>query len=176
MNIGLYALFTAICFVLARPPHALVKRAMGSRLASRSLPRRARHLLTPRQMSKRQAVAVCFCGAAKTTSVGIPLVAAMWAGQTEQKRALLQIPVLLYTMEQVFLAQGLVYVFKWYMKRSAHSDLDAASLRARRAAAAGVDELDGAAGAEGGGGGGVMMLALGREAALRGQGFEDVKL
>lgn len=140
MNMGLYILFTVICFVLARPPHDLVKKAIGSRLATLSIPRRLRHFITPRQMSKEQAIAVCFCGAAKTTGVGIPLVAAMWAGQPEPIRASIAIPVLLYTMEQVFLAQILVYVFKWYLKRSVHSELDMESRRP----SAGLGELDGA--------------------------------
>lgn len=168
MNIGLYALFTLICFVMARPPHDLVKKAIGSRLASHSIPRPMRHFITPRQMSKEQAIAVCFCGAAKTTSVGIPLVAAMWSSLPTLKVATLQIPVLLYTMEQVFLAQGLVYVFKWYMKRQAHSELDTESMQTRTTR---VDELDGTVD-----GGGIMMVTRSREATLRGQGFEDVKL
>ncbi|CAN8097214.1 unnamed protein product [Discula destructiva] len=139
MNMALYILFTIICFVLARPPHNLVKRAIASRLASRSIPRCVRHFITPRQMSKEQAIAVCFCGAAKTTGVGIPLVAAMWAGHSPEIRAAIAIPVLLYTMEQVFLAQILVYVFKWYLKRSVHSELDMESRRA----SIGLRELDG---------------------------------
>lgn len=146
MNMGLYILYTVICFVLARPPHNLVKKAIASRLATLSIPRWLRHFITPRQMSKEQAVAVCFCGAAKTTGVGIPLVAAMWAGQSDMVRASIAIPVLLYTMEQVFLAQVLVYVFKWYLKRSAHSDLDMESHRdaeSHRPSAAGLYELDG---------------------------------
>lgn len=138
MNVGLYALFTVICFVLARPPHNLVKKAIGSRLARWSIPGPIRRFITPKQMSKTQAVAVCFCGAAKTTGVGIPLVAAMWTSQNEVTRAYLQIPVLLYTMEQVFLAQGLVYIFKWYLRRNVHSDLDVDSSRG------GVHDLDGA--------------------------------
>lgn len=166
MNVGLYSLFTLICFVMARPPHDLVKRAMSSRLASHSLPRPVRHFITPRQMSKEQAIAVCFCGAAKTTSVGIPLVAAMWSS-LPTKVAFLQIPVLLYTMEQVFLAQGLVYVFRWYMKRSVHSELDTESTRT---AMTRVDELDGTVDQGG------VMTNRSREAVLRGQGFEDVKL
>lgn len=146
MNIGLYLLFTLICFVLARPPHDLVKTAIASRMARCSIPGPLRRFITPRQMSKEQAVAVCFCGAAKTSGVGIPLVAAMWAdGQDELRRAYLEIPVLLYTMEQVFLAQGLVYVFKWYLRRNVHSDLDAISA-AERGGARGVRDLDGAAG------------------------------
>jgi len=147
MNMGLYILYTVICFVLARPPHNLVKKAIASRFATLSIPRWLRHLITPRQMSKEQAVAVCFCGAAKTTGVGIPLVAAMWAGQSDMVRASIAIPVLLYTMEQVFLAQILVYVFKWYLKRSVHSELDMESQKDReshRPSAAGIHELDGA--------------------------------
>lgn len=150
MNIGLYVLFTIICFVLARPPHDLVKTAIASRLARCSIPGSLRRFITPRQMSKEQAVAVCFCGAAKTSGVGIPLVAAMWAdGQDELRRAYLQIPVLLYTMEQVFLAQGLVYLFKWYLRRNVHSDLDVVSA-AERGGARGVRDLDGAVGVLGG--------------------------
>lgn len=138
MNIGLYILFTVICFVLARPPHDFVKRAITSRLATWSVPRCVRHFITPRQMSKEQAVAVCFCGAAKTTGVGIPLVAAMWAEQTDTTRAYIAIPVLLYTIEQVFMAQILVYIFKWYLKRDVHSELDVESRRG------GIYDLDGA--------------------------------
>jgi sodium/bile acid cotransporter 7 len=52
-------------------------------------------------MSRRQTVAVCFCGAAKTTSLGIPLVTAMWRDADNLTRAYIQIPVLLYTIEQV---------------------------------------------------------------------------
>lgn len=127
MNIALYALYTTVCFICARPPHDLVKRAINSRIANWSLPGCVRQFITPRQMSKTQAVAVCFCGAAKTTGVGIPLVAAMWSTQSSLHIAYLQIPVLLYTMEQVVLAQGLVYVFKWYLQRNVHSDLDVES-------------------------------------------------
>ncbi|KAF3347460.1 hypothetical protein VdG2_04182 [Verticillium dahliae VDG2] len=62
-------------------------------------------------------VAVCFCGAAKTTSLGIPLVAAMWRDADDLTVALVQVPLLLYTIEQVFVAQGLVYFFRWYLDR-----------------------------------------------------------
>ncbi|KAM0334111.1 hypothetical protein ACHAQA_001131 [Verticillium albo-atrum] len=94
MNLGLYALFTVMCFFAARPPAAL------------------RRLLRVRPMARDQTVAVCFCGAAKTTSLGIPLVAAMWRDADDLTMALIQVPVLLYTIEQVFVAQGLVYFFR----------------------------------------------------------------
>jgi solute carrier family 10 (sodium/bile acid cotransporter), member 7 len=68
-------------------------------------------------MSKEQTIAICFCGAAKTQSLGIPLIAAMWTHSDPLTMAYIQVPVVLYTMEQVFLAQGLVYFFKWYLRR-----------------------------------------------------------
>lgn len=52
-------------------------------------------------MSKEQTIAVCFCGAAKTTSLGIPLVTSMWTQADDLTRAFITIPVLLYTIEQV---------------------------------------------------------------------------
>ncbi|KAF5668871.1 hypothetical protein FHETE_5137 [Fusarium heterosporum] len=113
INIALYALFTAICFLLARPPKSLVGAASSSWL--RSLFKR---------MSKEQTIAVCFCGAAKTTSLGIPLVSSMWTRADDLTRAYVQIPVLLYTIEQVFMAQGLVYVFRWYMRRGSKEHVD----------------------------------------------------
>lgn len=117
MNVGLYGLFTVICFYTARPPRRLVTACEALLARAPWLPRWARRVMTPKQMSREQAVAVCFCGAAKTTSVGIPLVSAMWAQQDELTRAYVTIPVMLYTMEQVFLAQILVYVFRHYLKR-----------------------------------------------------------
>ncbi|KAM0481635.1 hypothetical protein ACHAP7_004541 [Fusarium lateritium] len=113
MNVGLYALFTVICFLLARPPERLVRLVSSSWL---------RNVFKP--MSKEQTIAVCFCGAAKTTSLGIPLVSSMWARADDLTRAYIQIPVLLYTIEQVFMAQGLVYVFRWYMRRGNKQHVD----------------------------------------------------
>lgn len=78
------------------------------------------------------------CPGADQMQVANQKLVQVWAGQDELKRAYLQIPVLLYTMEQVFLAQGLVYVFKWYLKRNVHSELDVESNRD------GVRDLDGA--------------------------------
>lgn len=117
MNVVLYGLFTTICFTMARPPRRLVAALEGRLGDAAWIPRAVRRVVTPRRMSKEQTIAVCFCGAAKTTSVGIPLVSAMWAQKDELTRAAVAIPVMLYTMEQVFLAQGLVYVFRHYLKR-----------------------------------------------------------
>ncbi|KAK2061181.1 sodium/bile acid cotransporter [Colletotrichum caudatum] len=123
MNAALYALFTLICFYAARPPpsaceavNPVVGRAPGPGLLRRAL--------TVRRLSREQAIAVCFCGAAKTTSLGIPLATAMWTASDDLTRALIQIPVLLYTIEQVFMAQILVYVFKRYLRRAAKAEAE----------------------------------------------------
>ena len=104
INVALYLLFTVLCFFLARPPKFLVLRVnsvLHSPPLARRLPTYLIRILTVRRMSREQTVAMCFCGAAKTTGVGIPLVAAMWAQKDDLTRAFIQIPVLLYTIEQV---------------------------------------------------------------------------
>lgn len=180
MNVGLYALFTGVCFVAARPPHRLVL-AFETRAAQRYIPGPVRRVVAPKQMSKEQTVAVCFCGAAKTTSVGIPLVAAMWHSKGADVQATLAIPVLLYTMEQVFLAQVLVYVFRWYLRRGeAHKEsMDMEALRARRGLGRGVEDVDdGAVDDEraGGGAGGGGTRFTGDGGVRRTRAFDDVSL
>ncbi|KAL8281904.1 hypothetical protein RB597_009568 [Gaeumannomyces tritici] len=130
MNIALYLLFTVVCFYMARPPRLLIRgvEALLDSKPLRRLPPGLKAVLVPQRMSKERTVAVCFCGAAKTTSLGIPLVSAMWSHSDNLMRAFIQIPVLLYTIEQVFIAQILVYFFRWYVKepsKSAPSDSEA---------------------------------------------------
>lgn len=105
MNIAFYLVFTVICFYSARPPSALARRinplVADSKLGMH-MPSLIRRAVTVRQMSMTETIAVCFCGAAKTTSLGIPLVSAMWNSSDNLTRAYIQIPVLLYTIEQVW--------------------------------------------------------------------------
>lgn len=120
INVATYMIFTVACFFIARPPPRVmevVNRNVADSRLGRRLPAILRRMVTVKQMSKEQTVAICFCGAAKTTSLGIPLVSAMWKQADDLTRAYVQIPVLLYTIEQVFLAQMLVYFFKWYLRR-----------------------------------------------------------
>jgi solute carrier family 10 (sodium/bile acid cotransporter), member 7 len=127
MNLATYALFTVACYYLARPPDALARTVnpfvTDSSLGKR-LPNVIKRTVIVKQMSRVQTVAVCFCGAAKTTSLGIPLVAAMWKNADDLTLAYIQIPVLLYTVEQVFMGQVLVYFFKWYLRRGAKRDVE----------------------------------------------------
>lgn len=176
MNVGLYALFTAVCFSAARPPHRLVL-AFESAAAQRYIPNWVRRIVAPKQMSKEQTVAVCFCGAAKTTSVGIPLVAAMWHSKGTEVQALIDIPVLLYTMEQVFLAQILVYVFRWYLRRgeaNKESEVDMEALRAQQLGRGGIEDVDGAGDERAGTRGETRFTGDGE--VRRARAFDDVSL
>lgn len=120
-NILEYVIFSFICFYMARPPKPLVSFVnthVADSKALLRLPEKLRRPLRTRRMSQVEMIAICFCGAAKTTSLGIPLVEVMWANADNLTRAYIQIPVLLYTIEQVFMAHIQVDLFKWYLKRS----------------------------------------------------------
>ncbi|KAH8176211.1 SBF-like CPA transporter family (DUF4137) domain-containing protein [Sarocladium implicatum] len=136
MNLALYLLFTVICFYAARPPLILsdhVNALVVNSSWGQKLPRSLGRILTARRMSKEETVAVCFCGAAKTTSLGIPLVTAMWAHSDPLTRAYIQIPVLLYTIEQVFMAQILVPFFRRYVDKDKVPDVEVADAEATNA-------------------------------------------
>lgn len=121
MNLALYMVFTAVCYYAAYPPRFLcnwVDTLVGqeSKIGGR-LPRIVRRALACKRMPREQVVAVCLCGAAKTQALGIPLADAMWAQSEDLTKSLIQIPILLYTMEQVFTAQFLTILFRWWLQR-----------------------------------------------------------
>jgi sodium/bile acid cotransporter 7 len=68
-------------------------------------------------VSKEETIAVCFCGAAKTTGLGVPMVAAIWMNKDQLTINLIQIPVVLYTTEQIFLGQAMVWAFKRWQEK-----------------------------------------------------------
>ncbi|KAM0819205.1 putative Sodium/bile acid cotransporter [Seiridium cardinale] len=120
MNLALYMVFTVVCYYAAYPPDLLCRLVntwvVDSKLGVR-LPSLIRRAITVRKMPKDQVVAVCLCGAAKTQALGIPLADAMWAQSPDLTRSLIQIPILLYTMEQVFAAQFLTILLRWWLQR-----------------------------------------------------------
>ncbi|KAI1769604.1 putative sodium bile acid cotransporter [Hypoxylon sp. FL1150] len=130
LNIAEYILFTAVCYWIASPPELLARLVNGyiadSRLGSR-LPKIVKRAVTIKKMPKELVVAVCFCGAAKTTSVGIPLAAAMWSQLDNFTISSIQVPVLLYTVEQVFVAQFFTISFKWWLHRGKKGTSDVES-------------------------------------------------
>lgn len=131
INIAEYLLFTVICYYIAYPPKPVCRFMNGhiadSRVGSR-LPGALRRAVTVKRMPKDLVVAVCFCGAAKTTSLGIPLTAAMWSRLDNLVISSIQVPVLLYTVEQVFVAQFLTIFFKSWSQRGGNQAADDESL------------------------------------------------
>ncbi|CAG8059697.1 unnamed protein product [Penicillium salamii] len=110
-NIALYIVLTAVCFIGSRPP-----RIFGSRPWSKPIFKR---------MSPEETIAVCFCGPAKSTALGIPLLYAMWKPIDLFTKAKTSVPVLLYTTEQICVAHFFVQLFKrWHAKilEKEHSD------------------------------------------------------
>ncbi|KAI0014026.1 SBF-like CPA transporter family-domain-containing protein [Xylariaceae sp. FL0662B] len=127
MNVAEYVLFTAICYWVAAPPDGLVKLAnayIADSTVGSHLPTILRRAVRVKKMSKELVVAVCFCGAAKTTSIGIPIVSAMWSRLDNFTIASIQVPVLLYTVEQVFVAQFFTIFFKWWLHREKKGAMD----------------------------------------------------
>ncbi|TGJ84419.1 hypothetical protein E0Z10_g4364 [Xylaria hypoxylon] len=130
INIAEYLLFTVICYYIAYPPQAVAALSntyiADSKVGSR-LPGMLRRAITVKRMPRELVIAVCFCGAAKTTSVGIPLAAAMWSRLDNFTMSSIQVPVLLYTVEQVFVAQFLTIFFKGWLQRSKRQVTDVES-------------------------------------------------
>ncbi|KAI1862479.1 hypothetical protein JX265_009193 [Neoarthrinium moseri] len=127
MNLALYMVFTVVCYYSAYPPEFLsrpVNAIVADSKLGRHLPAVIRRALTMKKMPKDQVVAVCLCGAAKTQALGIPLADAMWGQHDNVMKSLIQIPVLLYTMEQVFTAQFLTILFRWWIQRDKRTDCD----------------------------------------------------
>ncbi|KAI1752420.1 sodium bile acid symporter [Xylaria castorea] len=121
INVAEYLFFTIICYYIAYPPRmftALLNACIAESKIGSRLPAMLRRAITVKRMPRELVVAVCFCGAAKTTSVGIPLAAAMWSKLDNFTISSIQVPVLLYTVEQVFIAQFLTIFFKRWLQRS----------------------------------------------------------
>ncbi|WWD17583.1 hypothetical protein CI109_102024 [Kwoniella shandongensis] len=97
-NLALCISFTILSYFLARPPHFL------HRLAPRIF----------RRINREETVSICFCAPAKTQALGIPLIASMYTSSDDMTRALIQVPMILYTAEQILVGQFLVWLFlRW---------------------------------------------------------------
>lgn len=76
-------------------------------------------------MTPEETIAVCFCGPAKSTALGIPLLYAMWQPVDLFIKAKTSVPVLLYTTEQICVAHFFVQMFRWWHARIVEKeDLD----------------------------------------------------
>ncbi|KAL3467734.1 putative sodium bile acid cotransporter [Aspergillus heterothallicus] len=104
-NIALYVFLTVVCFALSRPPQSLCRRTTFGRWS------------VFRRIPPVETIAVCFCGPAKSTALGIPLLYAMWTRVDLFLKAKTSVPVLLYTTEQMFVAHFFVHAFRWWTRR-----------------------------------------------------------
>jgi sodium/bile acid cotransporter 7 len=77
-----------------------------------------------RQIEKTETISICFCAPAKTQALGIPLIAAMYSSADDQTRALIQVPMILYTAEQILVGQALVWVFKRWLAKEKEQDVE----------------------------------------------------
>lgn len=76
-------------------------------------------------MSPEETIAVCFCGPAKSTALGIPLLYAMWAPVDLFTKAKTSVPVLLYTTEQICVAHFFVQLFRrWHAWMAEKQDVE----------------------------------------------------
>jgi sodium/bile acid cotransporter 7 len=105
LNIVLCGLFTVASFYLARPPSRLNK-----------LQPTLFHV-----MDKRQTIAVTFCAPAKSQAMGVPLIHAMYADSSTSTKSSLAVPLVLYTIEGILIAQVLVTIFKRWLASDVRS-------------------------------------------------------
>lgn len=111
INIVLCVSFTALSFYLCRPPAALTR-------------------LSPvifKQLNKKETISILFCAPAKTQALGIPLISAMYATSDDMTRALLQVPMILYTAEQILVGQVLIALCQRWLAQDKAPDAEAAT-------------------------------------------------
>lgn len=115
-NIGIYMLFCAICFIMARSP--LSRRALKKLQAMEvetEGPRTWKHrwysFLGPFYFSRKDTVAVILCGAAKTVVLGVPLINAQYSAR-EELIGRVSVPLVLYQGEQLVVTQLLIPLFR----------------------------------------------------------------
>jgi sodium/bile acid cotransporter 7 len=108
-NIALYIFLTIVCFLGSRPPRILSSQKWSEPIFKR--------------MSPEETIAVCFCGPAKSTALGIPLLYAMWKPIDLYTKAKTSVPVLLYTTEQICVAHFFVQLFRRWHARLVEKEL-----------------------------------------------------
>lgn len=122
-NLGIYFLFTGLCFLVARP-FFIIKlfpeeptKGESTRVYYYSY-----KFLRPFYYNKRDTICIMFCGAAKTAALGVSLVTSQY-GDDKSHLGTLLVPVVLYQSEQVIAASLFVPLFKrWCQDEQEQSD------------------------------------------------------
>ncbi|RAL14821.1 uncharacterized protein BO97DRAFT_464151 [Aspergillus homomorphus CBS 101889] len=126
-NIALYIFLTAACFLLCRPPTflAALKISIPVPVPVPSRMHQKKHEFRPfRPLPAKETIAVCFCGPAKSTALGIPLLYAMWGPLELYLKAKTSVPVLLFTTEQICVAHFFVHFFRAWRARVEDGSLE----------------------------------------------------
>lgn len=113
-NIGIYLLFTLICFAFARSPIPRLVLREPPTESSSLLYKLFHRFMAGFYFNKRNSVAIMLCGAAKTVALGVPLINAQY-GSGSSLVGRVSIPLTLYQGEQILTAQLLVPLFKWWI-------------------------------------------------------------
>ncbi|CCH44404.1 putative membrane protein [Wickerhamomyces ciferrii] len=114
-NIGIYLLFTLICFIMARPYPLNFIFGNEPNENSSFIYKWSYKIFKPFYYNRADTITVMFCGAAKTAALGVSLVSSQYGDDYEYLGRLLA-ALVLYQSEQVITAQVLVNIFKKWEK------------------------------------------------------------
>lgn len=123
-NLGLYLLFTGICYLLSRPYFILklfpVEPIKGdvSKLYYYSY-----KVFRPFYYNKKDTICIMFCGAAKTAALGVSLITSQY-GDNKSHLGKLLVPLVLYQSEQVITASWFVPFFKRWAQDEEESSIE----------------------------------------------------
>lgn len=121
-NLGLYLLFTGICYLLARP--FFIKKLFPVEPVkgeSSTFYYYSYKIFSPFYYNKRDTICIMFCGAAKTAALGVSLITSQFGNQKTHLGKLL-VPLVLYQSEQVIVASWFVPIFKKWCQDEQEED------------------------------------------------------
>ncbi|SCV05695.1 LANO_0H13146g1_1 [Lachancea nothofagi CBS 11611] len=112
-NLGLYLFYTVICYIWARPWFLQKIFHQKPREGSSTFYNLCYRIFQPFYCSKKDSIAIMFCGAAKTAALGVSLVSSQYGSDSPHLGKLL-VPLVLYQSEQVMTANLLVpFLKRW---------------------------------------------------------------
>ncbi|KAI5306209.1 hypothetical protein KEM56_001849 [Ascosphaera pollenicola] len=116
MNVALYLFLTAGCFWLARPSKWMLPKPLEP--GTKPSVMWKIHNAIIQRMPVGETIAICFCGPAKTTGLGIPLLYSMYKDNDMFDNARMSVPVILYTTQQIFAAHFMIHLFHWWGEKT----------------------------------------------------------
>ncbi|KAK9467559.1 SBF-like CPA transporter family-domain-containing protein [Lipomyces arxii] len=124
MNMGLYWLFLVSTLLITRGSHKL-------RFKNKYLDA----IVGFFRFNKRDTIAICYVVPAKTPALGVPLINALYAnhaGVTDQVRQMLQIPMILYQIEQLTFSSSSVPFFRRWVQDEIDAEKEEENIRLAR--------------------------------------------